>query len=307
MVGLSIVVSKRLEPQAFQGQWRRSDKRSVGLMCESGRIFNSTNKINCSFFQPASSTHDLLVYGVHIRRPESSSRHNLLTLVTVNWQSYIIKHGYDLLLVHSNVLSAYFVNSSLHWNKVVLLRELLWHTTYEYFMYLDSDAAFLNASRSPSLHAYTRMMQESDSSLLISNHASRSHHARINCTTEYNLNTSIIKGAALLDERVSQWHSCSPNTGVFLVKNDERAKHIVEEWFKSWTLSNAGTFKCGNGGFLNDQGGFNLVVTPHFINKGLTILPGPAMNTQDGEFVGHYLGRHEDEKIAELLSFMSTD
>ena len=255
----------------------------------------------CVFYPSPSGRSTFIIYSVfaNVGNP-AAPLSELQELIILNWRDYATRYDLAIVLVRDNLARMIDEKSSPHWSKVILLNILLEQPNVEWLFYLDYDAIFVDFSKSP--QEYIFPMLDENTAFLIANHCDgKSPAYQKNCEIDYKQNKTAIKSAALLSRATLNLNSCSPNSGVFLTKNNDAGKEISQTWLKSYELSKNGLFFAENGGILNDQGGFNLAVTPKYINMTLKIVPRDDINGFDGRYIRHFLGRSANDKKVKIL------
>jgi galactosyl transferase GMA12/MNN10 family len=239
----------------------------------------------------------LVIYSVFVGSGATVSELSEAEQATIaNMREYSQRHGADFVLV-LDALGA----EKPHWTKVIVLDRLLKRTAYNWVLYPDYDAIFVDMRKDP-LDYMVPMLRAENASFLIANHNSMNNH-KLACESVYAKNVTAIRRAAVLDENVKHVWSCSPNSGSFFAQNDEVARAISTAWMDSYNVSDHGIVWCANGGTLHDQGALNLEVTPRFIGgKGMAVVSRQYINGFDGIFIRHFLGRAKHEKEAFILA-----
>ena len=193
-----------------------------------------------------------------------------------------------------------------HWTKVVVLNRLLASgepllASLQHVMFIDNDVIFEPCVPSP--RAAVLPYLSTGASFLITTHYSSPQQFQDNCVKSgYTKSATLVRAAATLEKSApSEVMACSPNSGVFVAKNDAAGKRIAQIWLGAAQKSNfgrPGMWKCGTGGILNDQAGFNVHVTPKFLLNGqLRLVPSHVMNMRGGTYLKHYLGYARMEKV----------
>ena len=112
------------------------------------------------------------------------------------------------------------------------------------------------------------------------------------------MNKSLIAEAAILSQATKPFWRCSPNSGVFFVRNNKGAKAIAKGWLESFRYGDKhGLFYILDGdGYLHDQAGLNRYVLPDLINSSIKVVPNSVMNGRESPLIRHYLGLQKNMK-----------
>lgn len=250
---------------------------------------------------------DFLLYTVSVQAQGednvNSDGAKLREAVMDHYRDFCVRNKIGLLIIRTKLDGL-----DPHWTKVVALSRLIGGEgldSVRHFMYLDSDVLFLPGAEDPRRRLLPRM---GEAAFMITSHlsAAPTHRSMCEVGSNYTQSADIIRQCAILEQNVSTLWSCSPNTGAFLAANDANgtASQIARAWLGASRRSNYGNpghFRCGNGGYLYDQAGLNLYVTPRFLPNGqMRLVEADLMNMRGGVWVKHYVGYAKARK-AELM------
>lgn len=263
-------------------------------------LYTSLGCDQCEMVWNESYKPSFLLYTVSVFKNDGSGWASTCKNTLVHYKQYSRRSKVALLIVKESL------GVEPHWTKVMMLSRILRSQAsflhqLQHVMFVDSDVVFQPCAPAPQAALLHRL--PASASMLITSHYSDYWDTQKHCSARsYSGDAAIIRQAGLLSKDVDKWlWKCSPNTGAFVVKNGRVGLAISKSWAAAANESNwgvPGVWKCDNGGYLNDQGGFNAIVAPTYLPRGhIALVEGNLMNGRGGCYLKHFLGYAKADKI----------
>lgn len=175
-------------------------------------------------------------------------------------RAYCDIHGYEFRLIRASDEN----ERARVWFKVNGVAALL--RCCDFVLFLDADAYFIDFSRS--LLPLIELMGDA----------------------------AVLFGTDRRDKTFA-WSDRNANTGVFMIRNNEMAFRVLDEWWNApyrydrrwlWT-------------WPPEQGAMNYIVRPLFPQSVIKVIPYFNMNGRDGVFIRHLIGMSNEERL-EILT-----